>query len=206
MRPPRAVIWVLTIGVLATSLVCSLLPVPPQVAPTIEPMQQTVNSGLTEVARPTATPTATLTPLPTATPTITPTPPPPTATPVVPGGISGSLGGYPSTPVPPLRIVFIKVGDTTWKSMDVPQNTPAYLINNLVPGQYYVVAYLISPGKTDPTYGGGYTNAVVCGMTARCTDHALVAVEVKANQTTRNINPVDWYAPKGTFPKNPSLR
>jgi hypothetical protein len=206
MRPKRAVIWMLTIGVLATSLMCSLVPVPPQLAPTTDPLQMTVNAGLTEVARPSLTATTTSTPLPSATPTVTPTPPPPTATPIVPGGIAGSLGGFPSTPVPPLRIVFFNITDNTWKTMDVPQNTPAFLISNLPPGKYYVVTYLITPGKTDPTYGGGYTKAVICGMAAKCSDHSLAEIEVKANQVTRNINPVDWYAPKGTFPKNPSLK
>lgn len=204
MRLPRAVIWILTIGILTTSLVCSLLPVPPQMAATTEPMVKTVNSSLTEVARPTVTPTETVTPLPTATPTSTATPLPPTTTPVIPGSITGSLG-YPTSPVPPLRIVIIKIGENTFKTIDVPKSTPAFQINGLVPGKYYVIAYLITPGKTDPTYGGGYTKAVACGLTAKCVDHTLVEVEVKAGQITRNINPVDWYAPKGTFPKNPTL-
>jgi hypothetical protein len=199
--------WMLSIGTLFTSLVCSLIPVPPQVAPTQEPQQQTMDASLTELARPTATLTETPTPLPSATPlppTITPTPLPPSATPILPGSITGNLS-YPGGFIPALRIVAFRIGDNFWKSVDMAQNARTYRLNDLPPGKYFVVAYLAVPGKTDPTYGGGYSRAVPCGLTAKCTDHALLEVEVRSGEVTGNIHPADWNAAKGSYPKNPTV-
>jgi hypothetical protein len=78
-------------------------------------------------------------------------------------------------------------------------------LKELAPGKYFVVAYLLNPGKTDPTYGGGYSRAVTCGLTAKCTDHALLEVVVKPGEVTGNIHPADWNAARGAFPKNPTL-
>jgi hypothetical protein len=155
------------------------------------------------MAGPQPSPTITPTPLPTLHVSPTTSPLPPTATPLKPGGISGSLG-YPAAVIPALRIVAFKVGEDTWKSVDTAQNGRSFQINDLAPGKYLIVAYLITPGKLDPNYSGGYSRAVLCGLTTKCTDHTLIPVEVKSGEITPNIIPADWYAAKGTFPKNPS--
>jgi hypothetical protein len=204
MPSRRAAVWILTIAVLATSLVCDLIPSPPQLDPTIEPVQQTIDARLTDLARPLPTATFTLTPLPTGTPTITPTPLPPTATPPKPGSISGKLI-YPGPAIPPLRIIAIKTTEKFYQYVDNLQNVVNYQITDLPPGKYYVLSYLITPGRTDPTFAGGYTRAVACGLSVKCTDHTLIEVEVKSGETVKNINPMDWYAPIGTFPRNPTL-
>jgi hypothetical protein len=207
MRPDRAVIWILSIGTLLTSLVCSFIPIPPQMSVTLEPEQQTMDARLTDLARPSSTPAPTFTPQPSATPlppTSTPTPPLSSPTPVQMGGIAGNLS-YPGGFMPPLRVVAFRIGDSTWKTVDMPQNARNYQINDLQPGKYFVVAYLITPGNTDPTYGGGYSRAVLCGLTAKCTDHALLEVEVKSGEVTHSIHPTDWNATKGAFPRNPTI-
>lgn len=203
MHLQRVGVLLIAISALFTSLVCTLIPVPPQMAPTIEPLQQTLNARLTEMAGPQPSATITFTPLPTLRISPTPSPLPPTITPIKAGGIAGSLG-YPASVIPALRIVAFKVGEDFWKSVDTAQNARSFQINDLTPGKYLIVAYLLSPGKLDPNYSGGYSRAVLCGLTAKCTDHSLIPVEVKAGEITPNIIPADWYAPKGTFPRNPS--
>ncbi|RJP55062.1 MAG: hypothetical protein C4583_01080 [Anaerolineaceae bacterium] len=134
-------------------------------------------------------------------PTLTSTPEGPTtatvtATPV-PGFISGALS-YPSSFIPPLRVVAFQVNGFNYQWVDTMQNQSTYQIAGLAPGLYHVVAYIM-----DGTYAGGYTQMVPCGLQASCTDHSLIDVEVKSGQDTPNINPGDWYAPAGTFPPMP---
>ena len=50
---------------------------------------------------------------------------------------------------------------------------------------------------------GGYTVAVLCGLTYGCDDHSLVPVEVLGGYLTPGVQVLDWYAPAGTFPKPP---
>lgn len=124
-------------------------------------------------------------------PTITLTPTP------EPGSISGTLS-YPSQFIPPLRVVAFQVNGFNYRYVDTMQNQSAYQITGLKPGVYHVVAYVM-----DGTYAGGYTYAVLCGLSVDCTDHALIDVEVKSGQDTPNVNPGDWYAPEGSFPPMP---
>ncbi len=79
---------------------------------------------------------------------------------------------------------------------------PTWSMDGLQPGTYYVFAY------TDPESGrnlvGGYTKMVPCGLQASCTDHTLIAVEVKPGQVTTGINVADWYAQVSAFPPRPT--
>jgi hypothetical protein len=113
------------------------------------------------------------------------------------GMISGHLS-YPSEWIPPLRVVafdfntMIEAG-----SVDTQENDSFYTLT-LPAGTYYVVAYTM-----DGALAGGYSQAVLCGLTVACTDHSLVAVQVLANLSAMDIDPGDWYAPPGTFPPMP---
>jgi hypothetical protein len=40
---------------------------------------------------------------------------------------------------------------------------------------------------------GIYSKAVLCGLSVDCKDHSKIPVIVKQGQTTKNINPADWY-------------
>jgi hypothetical protein len=85
-------------------------------------------------------------------------------------------------------------------------NENTYLINDLKPGTYWVVAYPINAAKQiTPGLEGGYTKAVACGLSVTCTDHSLVEVQVNPAKVTNNIDPGDWYAPTGSLPKDPTL-
>jgi len=117
------------------------------------------------------------------------------------GSISGDLG-YPSEGIPALQIVAFNLDNYLdnfpFYYIEVPENTFSYTIENLPIGSYQVVAY---PSGED--FGGGYSEFVLCGQTVECRDHSLITVQVSAGQTTTDVNPVDFYAPTGTFPDNP---
>ena len=150
----------------------------------------TVQAALTQPANePTQTPTFTSTPEAGITATVTATP--------EPGSISGSLS-YPSSAIPPLRVVAFQVNGFNYRYVDTMQNQTTYQITGLAPGLYHVVAYIM-----DGSFAGGYTQMVPCGLQASCTDHTLIDVEVKSGQDTPSINPGDWYAPVGVFPPKP---
>jgi len=121
------------------------------------------------------------------------------------GKITGRLS-YPSSFIPPMRVAVFSLADGSVSYTDTAKNQGTYSID-LPVGTYHVVAYPYDSSApasagASSTYGGGYTQAVPCGLTAACTDHTLLAVTVTENQTV-NADPGDWYAPEGSFPPMP---
>ncbi len=118
------------------------------------------------------------------------------------GNITGTLS-YPASSIPAMRIAAF---DTT--SMQVSYyDTPAGQANydlGVPAGTFYVVAYTLGGGGFPSGLAGGYTQAVPCGLSVSCTNHALIPVTVTANHTTTGINLGDWYAPAGIYPPMPS--
>ncbi len=114
------------------------------------------------------------------------------------GIISGQLG-YPSEFIPPLRVVAFNATDGTYSWVDTLQNQQFYEIKGLTPGDYTVVAYYQGHNMA-----GGYTNFVLCGMTSGCNNHSLVTVHLDTGTRATSINPLDFYAPDGTFPPDPT--
>jgi hypothetical protein len=119
------------------------------------------------------------------------------------GAISGSLN-YPSEGIPPLRIVAFRSDNNDWYATEVTSGNE-FKIENLPAGNYTVVAYPLDVSLLQTGVAGGYSNYVLCGLSADCSDHTLVEVIVKAGETTSGILPGDWYAPENTFPKDPSI-
>lgn len=114
------------------------------------------------------------------------------------GSIAGQLS-YPSSFIPSMVVTAYEVGGQNYRYVITNQNSTAYQIDDLAPGNYFVVAY----PADNPSYPGGYSAAVPCGLLASCTDHSLIPVEVKSGEVTQGINPGDFYAPAGTFPPSP---
>ncbi|WKZ34568.1 MAG: hypothetical protein QY332_13190 [Anaerolineales bacterium] len=112
------------------------------------------------------------------------------------GGIAGQLG-YPSSFIPSMVVVAYEIGGSNYYYVITNDNASTYQIDNLPSGTYYVVAY------PDPSYPGGYSQAVPCGLSVDCTDHSLIPVTVTGGQVTQGANPTDFYAPEGTFPPYP---
>ncbi len=141
-----------------------------------------------------------------ATPQPTAEVPAPTAAPT--GSIRGKLS-YPSEFIPPLRIVAFRLENGAWNQqyvyVDTVLNAGEYQIDGLDEGFYWVVAYTIPEDEGIPAgLAAGYSQAVPCGLSAACTDHSLIAVEVKGGQVTGGVDPGDWYAPEGSFPVSPA--
>jgi len=79
---------------------------------------------------------------------------------------------------------------TSFKTRSTGPNETHYRIEGVLPGTYIVYAWL-----DDGKMGGTYSKAVPCGLTASCTDHSLLPVQVKAGQDVAGIDVCDWYGP-----------
>jgi hypothetical protein len=116
------------------------------------------------------------------------------------GSISGDLD-YPGESIPPLRVVAFREGSSQQYFVDTEPDLLFYRIDNLPPGRYTVVAYNMEPVRQGDgsalIIAGGYTNAVPCGLSAGCTDHALRVVQVSAGHEQTDISPTDF---DGEFP------
>ena len=117
------------------------------------------------------------------------------------GAISGALS-YPSEGIPAQRVVAFEVGSDGWWSVDTATGDRGYLLADLPPGTYHVVAYVTEPGL--PALSAGYSQYLPCGADVSCTDHSLVDVVVSAGETTTGVDTGDWYAPDGAFPPDPT--
>ena len=118
------------------------------------------------------------------------------------GSISGTLM-YPASGIPSLRIVAFQVGAPNYYHVDTAFGQNSYQLDNLPPGTYRVVAYVIPGGGFNAGPVGGYSQMVPCGLQYGCDDHTLIDVVVTAGHVTTGVNPNDYYAPEGTFPPNP---
>jgi hypothetical protein len=120
------------------------------------------------------------------------------------GAISGQFW-YPSEGTPPLALIAMRPEDpTVFRVLHTPAlkgGKNPYTIAALEPGPYVVLAYGEGSGND---LVGAYTPAVACGLRAECTDHSLIRVTVTGGQTVSGVDILDWYAPRGTFPKEPA--
>jgi hypothetical protein len=114
------------------------------------------------------------------------------------GSISGKLG-YPSEIIPAMTIVATNQTTNQFYFVETILNDSVYKIEHLPPGSYQVVAYLLGEDIS-----GGYSEFVPCGLSVDCSDHSLITFQVTAGQETAGIDPLDFYAPPGTFPPNPT--
>jgi hypothetical protein len=119
----------------------------------------------------------------------------------LPGTITGRLS-YPSEFIPTLKVVALDVTNpSVYYFVNTEMNQSEYLLQ-VPPGTYYIISYV---NRKDGTLGapGAYSQYVICGLQASCSDHSLTPVTVAAGQTVTGIDPADWYAPEGTFPAIP---
>lgn len=78
------------------------------------------------------------------------------------------------------------------------QKANTFKINQIPEGKYIVYAYSLNeigeyvlPEKIK--LYGGYTKAVLCGLTEECTDHELIEIDLKRGQKISNIKISDWF-------------
>lgn len=118
------------------------------------------------------------------------------------GKVSGRLS-YPSEMIPELLIVaFNSQNLEEYEYIKTGINQSDYELE-LPKGTYFLVSYVADESGN---YGGGYTNAVACGLSVECEDHSLVEVEVNKDTVIQNIDLTDWYAPENTFPDKPNVQ
>jgi hypothetical protein len=113
------------------------------------------------------------------------------------GAITGQLS-YPSEIIPPMRVVAFRAEDDQTFFVNTQMNDQTYILP-LPPGTYRVVAYVGGAEADETSLAGGYSQMVLCGLMADCTDHTLIDVVVEQGSVTAGINPGDFYAPDGTF-------
>ncbi len=125
----------------------------------------------------------------------------PPATPTATGAISGTLG-YPAGSQPAMVVYAIRMDTNELHSYSVRarENQGSFTIVGVPPGVYTVVAYL----ESDPARAGAYSEFVLCGLAATCSNHSLVSITVRATETVQGVRVLDWYAPQGTFPPRPT--
>lgn len=132
----------------------------------------------------------------------------PSAKPTVPPGSGGIAGhvSYPAGSLPAETVYALAVDSTRYYTVQTAAGQRAYAMVGVAPGAYYVLSAPMTLGGFDVVssdaraglvlrFPTGYTRAVVCGLTASCTDHSLIPIQIIAGQTTVGIDPTDWLPP-----------
>jgi hypothetical protein len=132
-----------------------------------------------------------------STPTSTPFPATPTPTPGL-GTVTGRIC-FPSERIPAMTAYFQNTNTNQVIEMAVGENQPSYSID-LPPGEY--IAYVWMP---DFVMGGLYSEFVLCGLGADCTDHTPVPFQVESGRATNGIDLCDWYGQPGDVPIPPGV-
>ena len=114
------------------------------------------------------------------------------------GVVEGAIN-YPAAVNPPLDIYIQTLDGRERFAMRTEQGWTAFA-NTVPAGTYHVFARVAGDESGS---GGGYTQAVICGLHASCDDHSLIEVEVREGKASKNIDILDWYAPAGSFPFPP---
>jgi hypothetical protein len=122
-----------------------------------------------------------------------------TATPAAATAGTGSISGQVLPGAG--HVGAFQIGTDAFYKLELPNGQLTYQIDNLPPGQYYVLAFTSAGGHAAP-FPFAYSQYVVCGLTENCTDHGMIPVTVTAGQLTANINILDNY---GIPDRNPYM-
>ncbi len=128
--------------------------------------------------------------------------PPVLTTSSAPGSITGTLG-YPAEGLPAMRVTAFNMQTKQVYFVDTVLNQNIFRLEDLPPGEYQVVAYSLGGDGFPPGLAGGYTQYIVCGAEANCTDHSLAPVTVLPGEDTFGIHIGDWPLAEGTYPPMP---
>ena len=138
---------------------------------------------------------------------IPPPPAAPSAAATVSGSAAGAISGNNLTDVfggePGALVIFAfrQDGPRGYYFVKTVDGKRSYIIRNLPPGTYHVIAY---ENGSNNVLVGVYTRMVLCGYSPQqCKDHTLIDVTVRAGQTVTGINPNDYYINPKTVPAEP---
>ncbi|MEX0788022.1 MAG: hypothetical protein WD906_02400 [Anaerolineales bacterium] len=104
---------------------------------------------------------------------------------------------YPSESIPPMTAYFEDTLTHAVTSLAIAQDQGSYSVD-LPAGTYHAYAWVAEFG-----IGGSYSQMVPCGLTAACTDHSLIAVNVAAGSITGGADICDWYGGPDSVPTPP---
>lgn len=93
---------------------------------------------------------------------------------------------FPGGEIPAMTAYFEETETETITELAVAQGQASYEAN-LAPGRYIAYAWLL-----DFSWGGLYSRAVSCGMSADCNDHGLEPFHLKAGELLSGIDLCDW--------------
>ncbi len=130
--------------------------------------------------------------------TLTATSIPPTPTPG-PGTVTGRIC-FPSERIPVMTAYFQNINTNQVIEMAIGENQPSYGID-LPAGEYIAYAWL-----PDFVMGGLYSEFVLCGLGADCTDHTPVPFQVEPGRATNGIDLCDWYGQPRDVPLPPGAK
>ncbi|MFC1922909.1 TolB family protein [Chloroflexota bacterium] len=112
------------------------------------------------------------------------------------GHVNGEIC-YPSESIPAMTAFFKESSSGQVTELPISENQASYNVE-LNPGRYVAFAYL----NSGASFGGSYSNIVLCGLTEDCSDHSLVEFEVISWEILNSIDICDWYSPD-TMPPDP---
>jgi hypothetical protein len=116
----------------------------------------------------------------------------------IPGTINGKVC-FPGGHLPAMTLFIQEVSTGQMTELLIAENQTSYSID-LEPGRYIAFAYI----NSGATFGGAYSNLVLCGFGNDCTDHTLVEFEVSSGGTLNAIDICDWYS-LGSLPPDPRV-
>lgn len=113
---------------------------------------------------------------------------------------SGEVWGkicFPSESIPPMTLYFQNTSTLQTLSFPIEENQTSYQYE-LPAGVYNAFAWL-----PDREFGGSYSEYVLCGGGANCTDHSLVPFLVQEDRVTTGVDICDWHGDTGLIPPVP---
>jgi len=106
--------------------------------------------------------------------------------------ISGHIC-YPSDfSIPAMNIYVKNITLGTIFSLLTKEDDTSYVFYNLPEGEYIAYAYTAESISGEKATGG-YTFAVLCGLSVDCKDHRLISFFLPPYSSSHNINICDWY-------------
>jgi hypothetical protein len=106
---------------------------------------------------------------------------------------------YPAERIYAMTAYFQNVATHGVLTMPIAEGQDSFSVD-LPPGTYLAYAWL-----PDFTFGGSYSQAVPCGLTAACTDHHPLPFEVAAGSSSVGVDLCDWYGQPGDVPLPPGV-
>jgi hypothetical protein len=110
------------------------------------------------------------------------------------GEINGVLC-YPSEYIPSMNVYLQDNITGKIYKLTTKENQREFKFKNILYGEYIAYAYPVEDllNGAGTKIGGGYTNAVPCGLTYKCNDHSLIKININSKIHYNTISICDFY-------------